>query len=105
MDSHLAKPFLPNTLLAAVVRAATAAPAHGEGVGPGLIPVPSILVAPPPVPVIGGELLVLDLVAFDRTAAFLTPEAVASYLKTIAERAEALLSDLRGAGRPDQQGA
>jgi HPt (histidine-containing phosphotransfer) domain-containing protein len=48
-----------------------------------------------PTPVMGEELPVLDSRAFDRTAAFLAPEAVTSYLRTIANGGEALLSRLR----------
>ena len=40
------------------------------------------------------ELPVLDMVEFDRMVAFLTPEAVGSYLDTIAERGTALLAEL-----------
>jgi HPt (histidine-containing phosphotransfer) domain-containing protein len=44
----------------------------------------------------GPELPVLDLKAFERTASFLTPEAISSYLRTVAERGERLLRCLRG---------
>ena len=47
---------------------------------------------------IGSELPVLDPAAFERTAAFLAPQAVAAYLRTLAERGEALL---RGLHAPD----
>ncbi len=49
----------------------------------------------PAKPAIGAELQVLDEKAFDRTAAFLMPEAVASYMKTIDALGESLLHGLR----------
>ena len=39
---------------------------------------------------LGSETAVLDVAAFERTATFLAPEEVAAYLRTIAERSEAL---------------
>ena len=68
MDSHLAKPFNPGMLLAAVARVS----------------------AP--------ELWVLNPTVFERTAFFLAPDTVTSYLRTIAEGGEALLRRLR---KPD----
>ncbi|MEA2768129.1 MAG: hypothetical protein QOD93_1091 [Acetobacteraceae bacterium] len=46
-------------------------------------------------PVIGSELSVIDLTVFERTASFLPPETVASYLRTIIELGEGLLRQLR----------
>ena len=92
MESHLAKPFTPEALLRAVEHAVTirqarqanidvdTAPAHGAGCV---------------MPAIGSEPAVLDLTAFERTAAFLSSEAVVSYLRTLAEQAESLLKRLR----------
>ena len=56
---------------------------------------PAAPAVPEPNPLMGEELLVLDSRAFDRTAAFLAPDAVTSYLRTIASSGDALLSRLR----------
>ena len=111
MDAHLSKPFTRDALLDAVLRAVEDRTAQGkanvtpqvevppvetardEGTGPAFRPI-----AVPSAPAIGSELPVLDLAAFERTAAFLAPQAVASYLRTLAERGEALL---RGLHAPD----
>ena len=91
MDDHLAKPFDPATLLATVARAATAR--HGNGTGSGLVSRPT------PGPVypggFGSELPVVEPMAFQRTASFLAPASVASYLQAITARGEALARDLR----------
>ena len=91
MDSHLSKPFGPDTLLTAVLRAVAARPVRGESLGarsaPGLSPAGAA---------IGSELAVFNLTVFELTAFYLTPEAVAAYLAAIAERGEALLRGLRG---------
>ncbi|MGD0106922.1 MAG: response regulator [Rhodopila sp.] len=120
MDGHLAKPFEPETLLAAVARAARAEPAGVE------TPVPAPPVSAPPVSappvsgppvlappvsappvlapvtiqvvnaaVLGSELQVIDPATFQRTASFLPPARVAAHLRTIAEDAEILLRGLR----------
>ena len=111
MDAHLSKPFTQDALLDAVVRAVedraaqgkantmpqgevpAAETAPGEGAGPASRPVGVLRV-----PAIGSELPVLDPGAFERTAAFLAPQAVVSYLQTLAERGKALL---RGLHAPD----
>jgi PAS domain S-box-containing protein len=88
MDDHLSKPFDPDQLQAVVMNAIAARKEHemnDQTAAP----------APAPSPVMGEELPVLDSRAFDRTAAFLAPEAVTSYLRTIASSGEALLSRLR----------
>ena len=91
MDSHLPKPFGPDTLLSAVLRAAAARPARGESLGSGSAPGIS-----PAGAVIGSELAVFNQTVFELTAFYLTPEAVTSYMDAIAERGEALLRGLRG---------
>ncbi len=96
MDSHLAKPFDPNTLLAAVVRAAGAGSSRTQHLDS--TSQTNIAISTAAVPVIGLELLVFNLNAFERTASFLTPAAIADYLQTIAGDAEDLLQGLR---KPD----
>jgi PAS domain S-box-containing protein len=107
MDSHLPKPFDPATLLAAVTQAI--ASGRARDVGPAALgptaPGPSAPASGPPratappaavvIPVIGSELSVIDLTVFERTASFLPPETVASYLRTIIELGEGLLRQLR----------
>jgi CheY-like chemotaxis protein len=102
MDDHLAKPFTPDALLTVLAR--VVAPDHrcgsleatqprseptlvarNESVGPASEPVVA-----PVAPVLGSELPVLNREAFERTAAFLSSEAVISYLEILAERGEAL---------------
>ena len=87
MDDHLAKPFTPEALLAVVARAAVIGGERRD----------SIMIAKaeaaPAIPAQGSE--VIDMAAFERTTAFLAPGTAASYLKTIAERGEALLRQLR----------
>jgi len=51
------------------------------------------LVTPAPSPT-GSDLPVLDLAAFERTAGFLDPDAIRSYMQTLATRSEALLREV-----------
>jgi PAS domain S-box-containing protein len=89
MDGHLPKPFDPDSLLTAVLRAV----AHdGAPEEPSL---PMAPVVPAAVPVIGADLLVCNQDAFERTAFYLPSEAVTSYLEAISQRGEALLRGLR----------
>ena len=94
MNSHLAKPFDPDMLLSVVVQAANVAkrrdPSHYPVSMPATLPLDSVN------PLMGAELPVLDPKVFDRTAAFLTPEIVASYLGTIVTLGEFLLHGLSG---------
>jgi CheY-like chemotaxis protein/HPt (histidine-containing phosphotransfer) domain-containing protein len=98
MDGHVVKPFTPDTLLSAVLQAFAAGPSRGE------TPIPESPMAPAPsrsaFPPIGSERLVLDQTVFERTAFFLQPDTVNSYVRSIAERAEALLRRLRGSAAP-----
>ncbi len=87
MDSHLAKPFTPETLLAAVTRGVAAAPAAvrktiGFSAAPGI----AGLERDPPV---------LDLDMLQRTAASLDPKAAMTHLRTVTRQGEALLTALR----------
>jgi signal transduction histidine kinase/ActR/RegA family two-component response regulator/HPt (histidine-containing phosphotransfer) domain-containing protein len=98
MDSHLGKPFDPDTLLAVVE--------HAAGIGSNItrhpisISVANVVAAVPAVPTIGLDLVVWDLKAFQRTSGFLAPEAVTVYLHSIVENAEVLL---QGLSEPDAQ--
>jgi CheY-like chemotaxis protein/HPt (histidine-containing phosphotransfer) domain-containing protein len=92
MDSHLPKPFDPDSLLAAVMRASTLERETEEAAAPVATP------APAPRPVVGADLQVLNQDAFERTVFYLPSEAVTSYLQAITERGEALL---RGLQAPD----
>jgi len=89
MDSHLAKPFEMDTLLAAVARAVEARQPPDAGLEPA--PTPTAIPPPP----IDMTLPVLDRKLFERTAGFLTPETLAHYMRTIAELGESLLCGLR----------
>ena len=74
MNGHLAKPFDPDALRAAVERAVGAT---REGLRPASLPA-----AVPVVPAAGGsDLPILEPRAFERTASFLTPGTVAAYLR------------------------
>ena len=109
MDDHLAKPFAPDALVAAVTRAVAAGRrVRGE---PDVLPkganrlvdavshepagLAATITAAPVAPVFGSDLPVLDVAAFERTAAVLAPGAVTSYLETLARRGEALLLGLQ----------
>ncbi|HVC59239.1 MAG TPA: PAS domain S-box protein [Acetobacteraceae bacterium] len=92
MDDHLAKPFDSDTLLAAVVRAAGAGHVRDDRFDSASPP----STAPVVRSASGSELLVLDPRAFERTASFLAPETVASYLQVITARGEAIMRGLRG---------
>jgi CheY-like chemotaxis protein/HPt (histidine-containing phosphotransfer) domain-containing protein len=90
MDGHVSKPFDPETLLSAVLRAYEAATITVEG---------HHQVSSPPsahASILGSELMVFNAAAFERTAKYLAPDLVASYLDDIAERGELLLTGLRG---------
>jgi CheY-like chemotaxis protein len=91
MHAPLAKPFDPDTSMAAVVYVAGAR----AGVAMGFSLVATPYTAPAASLMIGSELAVVNARAFDRTASFLTPEAVTSYLQTIAARGKAIMRGLR----------
>jgi HPt (histidine-containing phosphotransfer) domain-containing protein len=55
---------------------------------------PVALPPTPVIPAIGGDVLVLNPQTFDRTTAFLSPDAVAAYLRSIVASGETLLCDL-----------
>lgn len=74
MNGHVSKPFGPEMLVAAVVRAAVIGP-HSNSFGPEFVPIPICAAGMPPV--IGADLPVLEPKVFDRTTAFLAPEAPA----------------------------
>ncbi len=93
MDSHLAKPFDPETLVAVVMRAVSAKPRQDEA---SPAPTPTAMPSRLANPVIGLELPVFTEETFERTTAHLAPEAVASYLGTIAALGQVLLRGLRG---------
>jgi PAS domain S-box-containing protein len=84
MDGHVAKPFDATMLQAVVVRAAgrRAALPHVSAQQAAITAV------------IAGELPVFDPHAFDRSARYLAPDTVATYIQTIAEGAEALRTQL-----------
>ena len=90
MNGHVSKPFEPEMLVAAVVRAAVTGP-QSDSFGPGFaLPMPATGMPP----IVGADLSVLDPKVFDRTTSFLAPEAVAAYLTTIAVLGESLLRTL-----------
>jgi PAS domain S-box-containing protein len=89
MNSHLPKPFDPDSLLAAVLRASALERMADETPEPVKPPVPVA------VPVIGADLQILNEDAFERTTFYLPSEAVTSYLEAITHRGEALLRGLR----------
>jgi signal transduction histidine kinase/DNA-binding response OmpR family regulator/HPt (histidine-containing phosphotransfer) domain-containing protein len=100
MDGYLAKPFSPDTLITALMRAMMVIRKERAIRFPTLIApagAPSISVTP----VAGSELAVLDRTVFERTTSYLSPEAVTDYLDTITKLGGALLQDLGevGAGR------
>ena len=84
MNGHLAKPFAPDSLLAALQGAVASAAAGVEPVARK----PDDAGLPP----------VFDELVFRRTTAFFDAAAVAAYLRTITERGETLLSGLSEAG-------
>jgi PAS domain S-box-containing protein len=85
MDSHLPKPFDPDSLLTAVLRAVEVRSARAEGISSASMSA-----------VIGSDLVVFNPAVFELTAFYLSSEAVSSYMEAIAERGEALLRGLRG---------
>ncbi|HEY0182786.1 MAG TPA: PAS domain S-box protein [Rhodopila sp.] len=89
MNGHVSKPFDPETLLSAVLRASEAGTMNIEDLRPKSRAVDDAI------PVLGSDLQVFNAAAFERTATYLDPEIIASYLDEIAERGEALLSGLR----------
>jgi CheY-like chemotaxis protein/HPt (histidine-containing phosphotransfer) domain-containing protein len=87
MDSHLAKPFTPEALLATLTRGVAAAEPQAPGARAfGTMPGIAGLEQDPPV---------LDLAMLQRTAASLEPKTAVMHLRTVARQGEALLRALR----------
>jgi hypothetical protein len=101
MNGHVSKPFDPDKLAAAVIRAAMAGSAQDSACDP-LFTTVSVTA-----PIARGgdpELRVINLETFRRTASFLAPKAVASYLRKITALAKALLVMLDGPDIPESTG-
>jgi signal transduction histidine kinase len=81
MGDHLLKPFDPDALRAVVLQAAARRPAAAA----------DPLVEPPP----KDGPPAIDMAAFQRTAGFLSPEAIDGHLRSIDDRVCVLLRDLR----------
>jgi CheY-like chemotaxis protein len=88
MNGHVPKPFDPDTLVAAVLRATAT---RHQDTSSRSICVPIDQPTVPETRVIGSGLTIFDVKAFERTASFLEPDAVISYMQNIALRGEALL--------------
>jgi protein-histidine pros-kinase len=113
MDDHVTKPFTPEMLRDAVARGIEAGRLRGEvkTTPPGADAIRGELGGPASVPIAVPEgparspaVPVLDLAAFERTAAFLAPDMVARHLQSIAERGEALQRGLRALGAATRAG-
>jgi PAS domain S-box-containing protein len=95
MDGHLAKPFTMASLVAALGLGLAAGQRRGGlsrqavGSSANTAPVPA-----PTSPNPGADHPVLDLAALERTSAFLKPGAVDFHMRTVAAKAQALLSRL-----------
>jgi len=98
MNGHVSKPFEPARLTAAVVGAAMAEPAQNTAREPEFVMVGEWA---PVVRRICSELRLVDVEVLKRTASFLAPKAIASYLANIAGLAKALLVMLEGPEIPD----
>jgi two-component system sensor histidine kinase/response regulator len=92
MDDHLSKPFDPEQLQAVIARVIAERRILDES--PDSAASPVALPPTPVIPAIGGDVLVLNPQTFDRTTAFLSPDAVAAYLRSIVASGETLLCDL-----------
>jgi CheY-like chemotaxis protein len=98
MNGHVSKPFEPDKLTAAIVGATMAGPAQTD------VPEPEFMMIgeqASAVRRICSELRLIDVDAFKRTASFLAPKAIVSYLENIAGLAKALLVMLDGPDIPD----
>jgi CheY-like chemotaxis protein len=92
MNSHVSRPFDPDQLAAAVVSATLA----GSDPEFTTVSIQASLARG-----VGSELRVIDLETFKRTASFLAPKVVTSYLRKITEFAKALLVMLDGPEIPE----
>ena len=96
MDGHLAKPFTMAQLVVALSLGLAAGQRRGGLSAPAWQPVGASgnTVAVSISPARGSDRPVLDLAALERTAAFLKPGAVEFHLRTVAWKAQALLTSL-----------
>jgi CheY-like chemotaxis protein len=100
MDAHLGKPFAYSALLDVIARVVRKGERGGERDRTRPAPVAaggeSASARPvAPVEAVETELPIFDLTAFEGTAAFLDPDAISVFLKTLVTRGEALLRELR----------
>jgi len=98
MNGHVSKPFDPDKLAAAVVSASLAGSGRGQPRDPEftMVSIPASIARG-----VGPELRVIDHETFKRTASFLAPKAVTTYLRKITEFAKTLLVMLDGPEIPE----
>jgi CheY-like chemotaxis protein len=98
MNGHVSKPFDPDELVAAVVRARLAGPIQGTAREPEFMTVSAPVATSQAT---GLEVPLIDLETFRRTASFLAPKALASCLQKITALAKALQVMLDGPEIPE----
>ncbi len=109
MDTHLAKPFTRETLLATIERCVAASPAR-RAVSPSTVPARNPVAALPdgsvshePRP--GSHLPIVNQATLDQTVAMLPSAATGGYFLTLAEKIETLTRALAGPDRLSDDGA
>jgi CheY-like chemotaxis protein len=98
MNGHMSKPFDPDKLAAAVVRAVKAGSMQGRPLDIDFV---TVSAPTPSARGIGSEVPLIDLETFKRTASFLAPKMLASYLRKVLALAKALLVMLDGPPIPE----
>ena len=101
MDSHLAKPYDQESLLAAVYQAMNARRDNGAVIQPECSLATTSEFSRP---VLGSDLQVLDRDVFESTAGLLPDTSVTSYLETLASLGRKLVADLRSPDALEKNG-
>jgi CheY-like chemotaxis protein len=98
MNGHVSKPFDPDKLAAAIVRAVKSRSKQGRPLATDFM---TVSAPAPSARGIGSEVPLFDLETFRRTASFLAPKMLAPYLRKIMALTKALLVMLDGPPIPE----